>query len=88
MTTQIGHGLPVFDNILDRKFDVAQADEAYVRKFTYIWTQESWLNLVVYIDLCLSKLVGWSMGSRMRADLVCDALEMAIGQRQPGFASG
>jgi len=29
------------------------------------------------------KVVGWSIGSRMKAQLVCDALMMAIWQRRP-----
>ncbi|MCU7903289.1 MAG: DDE-type integrase/transposase/recombinase [Candidatus Thiodiazotropha sp. (ex Lucinoma aequizonata)] len=45
---------------------------------TYIWIQESWLYLAVVIDLCSRKVVGWSMSSRMKAQLVYDALTMAI----------
>jgi len=50
---------------------------------TYIWTQEGWLYLAVVIDLCSRKVVGWSMSTRMKAQLVCDALKMAIWQRRP-----
>ena len=50
---------------------------------TYIWTQEGWLYLAVVMDLCSRKIVGWSMSSRMKAQLVCDALTMAIWQRRP-----
>lgn len=39
--------------------------------------------LAVVIDLYSRKVVGWSMGSRMKALLVCDALTMAIWQRKP-----
>ena len=56
----------------------------YVGDITYIWTQEGWLYLAVVIDLYSSKVVGWSMGTRMQAKLVCDALRMAIWQRRPG----
>jgi len=41
------------------------------------------LYLAVVIDLYSRKVVGWSMGSRMKAQLVCDALRMAIWQRRP-----
>ncbi|VAX14657.1 Mobile element protein [hydrothermal vent metagenome] len=50
---------------------------------TYIWTQEGWLYLAVVIDLCSRQVVGWSMSSRMKAQLVCDALKMAIWRRRP-----
>ena len=84
VTTNSDHKQPVFDNLLDRQFDVDQPDQAYVGDITYLWTQEGWLYLAVVIDLYSRKVVGWSMGSRMKAQLVCDALRMAIWQRWPG----
>ena len=83
VTTNSNHKQPVFDNVLDRNFDVLKPDTAYVQDITYIWTQEGWLYLAVVIDLFSRKVVGWSMGSRMKAQLVCDALKMAIWQRKP-----
>lgn len=84
VTTNSDHKQPVFDNVLDREFDVDQPDQAYVGDITYLWTQEGWLYLAVIIDLYSRKVVGWSMGSRMKAQLVCNALRMAIWQRRPG----
>lgn len=83
VTTDSNHKLPLFDNLLDRQFDIATANTAYVADITYIWTQEGWLYLAVVIDLYSRKVVGWSMSSRMKAQLVCDALTMAIWQRRP-----
>ena len=83
-TTNSNHKQPVFDNLLERQFNVEQPDQAYAADITYIWTQEGWLYLAVVIDLYSRKVVGWSMGSRMKAQLVCDALKMALWQRQPG----
>ena len=83
VTTDSDHNKPVFDNVLNRKFDVSGPDQAYVCDITYVWTREGWLYLAVVIDLFSRKVVGWSMGSRMKAKLVCDALTMAIWQRRP-----
>lgn len=83
VTTNSNHKQPVFDNLLGRQFDVAEPDQVYVADITYLWTQEGWLYLAVVIDLYSRKVVGWSMGSRMKAQLVCDALTMAIWQRKP-----
>ena len=83
VTTNSNHKQPVFDNLVQRQFDVPEADRVYVADITYIWTQEGWLYLAVVIDLYSRKVVGWSMGSRMKAQLVCDALRMAIWQRRP-----
>jgi putative transposase len=84
VTTNSNHKQPVYENVLDRQFDVDRPDQAYVGDITYIWTKEGWLYLAVIIDLFSRKVVGWSMGSRMKAQLVCDALRMAIWQRRPG----
>jgi putative transposase len=84
VTTNSNHKKPLFENVLDHQFAVAGADKAYVSDITYINTGEGWLYLAVVIDLFSRKIVGWSMGSRMTASLVCDALKMAIWQRKPG----
>ena len=83
VTTNSNHKQPVFENLLQRQFDVTQPDQVYASDVTYIWTQEGWLYLAVVIDLCSRKVVGWSMSTRMKAQLVCDALKMAIWQRRP-----
>lgn len=83
VTTNSNHKHPVFENKLDRKFVVSQPDRAYVSDITYIWTQEGWLYLAVVIDLFSRRVVGWSISSRMKASIVCDALRMAIWRRKP-----
>ena len=83
VTTNSNHKQPVYENLVKRQFDVPQTDQVYAADITYIWTQEGWLYLAVVIDLCSRKVVGWSMSSRMKAQLVCDALKMAIWQRRP-----
>ena len=42
------------------------------------------LYLAVVLDAWTRKIVGWSVANHLRAELVMDALEMAIGQRRPG----
>lgn len=60
-----------------------QLDRVYIGDITYIRTWEGWLYLATVIDLASRKVVGWSMADHMRAELACDALDMAIGQRRP-----
>ncbi len=83
VTTNSNHKQPVFDNLLKRKFSVTQPDCVYAGDVTYLWTQEGWLYLAVVIDLFSRSVVGWSMSSRMKSSLVCDALKMAIWRRRP-----
>ncbi len=83
VTTNSNHNLPLFENLLERQFDVERPNQVFASDITYIWTQEGWLYLAVVIDLYSRKVVGWSMSSRMTAQLVCDALTMAIWLRRP-----
>ena len=83
VTTNSNHQQPVFENKLNRQFDVTEPDKAYAGDITYLWTREGWLYLAVIIDLYSRKVVGWSMGSRMTSRLVCNALHIAIWQRRP-----
>ncbi len=82
-TTDSAHQHPVAANVLARDFDAAQPNERWSTDITYLWTWEGWLYLAVVIDLFSRKIVGWSMASRMNAQLVCDALTMALWQRKP-----
>ncbi len=52
-------------NHLNRVFDVAEPDQAWVTDITYIDTHEGWLYLAVIIDLYSRRIIGWSMQSRM-----------------------
>jgi putative transposase len=82
-TTNSKHNKPIYANELKQEFDVEQPNQAWVQDITYIWTSQGWLYLAAVIDLYSRKVVGWSMGSRMKAQLVCDALTMAMWQRHP-----
>ncbi len=54
-----------------------------MQDITFVWTPEGELNLAVMIDCYSRKIGGWSMSSRMRTSLVCDAFTIAISQQQP-----
>ncbi len=82
-TTDSKHDLPVAANILNRQFNPAQPNQAWTSDITYIRTRTGWLYLAVVMDLCSRKIIGWATSSTMPAELVCRALQMAIGQRQP-----
>jgi putative transposase len=82
-TTDSKHALPVFDNVLNRQFTPAAANQAWVADITYIRTRSGWLYLAAVLDLYSRKIVGWAMAPNMPAELVCSALQMALCQRQP-----
>jgi len=68
-------------NILDRQFEAAEPNQRWVADFTYVWTAEGWLYVAVVLDLYSRRAVGWSMSSSMTAQLVIDALMMALWRR-------
>ena len=73
----------VAPNHLEQQFDVLRPDEVWATDITYVRTYEGWLFLAVVLDLFSRQVIGWSMHSRMQADLVMRALLMALGRRQP-----
>ena len=76
-TTNSQHDLPVAPNLIGRDFTATALNQKWVSDITYLWTPQGWLYLAVIIDLYSRRVVGWSMGERMTASLVCDALRMA-----------
>jgi transposase InsO family protein len=82
-TTNSRHSLPVAPNVLQRKFTPAKPNVAWVSDLTYVRTRSGWLYLACVMDLYSRKIVGWAMAASMPAQLVCDALQMAIASRRP-----
>ena len=69
-------------NVLDRQFTaVFQPNRKWIPDFTYVWMAEGWLYVAAVIDLFSRRVVGWSMKAEMSAQLVTDALLLAIWRR-------
>jgi putative transposase len=68
-------------NVLERDFAASGPNRKWAADFTYIWTGEGWLFLAVVVDLFSRRVVGWSMQPTMTAQLVLDALVMALWRR-------
>jgi len=67
--------------VLDRQFVADAPNQKWVADFTYIWTAQGWLYFAAVIDLFSRRVVGWSMSATMTAQLVADAVMMAIWRR-------
>ncbi len=83
-TTDSNHNRPVADNLLDRDFTASAPNRKWAADITYIPTGEGWVYLSAVMDLYSRRIVGWSMSANIDAELVCEALRMAVLQRQPG----
>lgn len=81
-TTNSRHSLPVAPNLLQQDFVAVAPNQKWVGDITYLWTDEGWLYLAVLLDLYSRKVIGWAMRERMTAELVVDALQMALWRRQ------
>lgn len=82
-TTNSDHNHSVYSNLLEQKFNMSIPNQAWVSDITYIWTSEGWLYLAALKDLYTKQVVGYSLNERMTAQLVCDALNMAIRNQKP-----
>jgi transposase InsO family protein len=82
-TTHSQHDFPIARNLLNRQFRAEAANTKWVADITYIPTREGWLYLAVVMDLYSRKIIGWSMSAQITADLVENALRMALYERQP-----
>src|ERR1700729_4172885 len=71
-------------DLVDRDFTAVAPNKLWVADITFVPTANGFLYLAVVLDAWSRKIVGWSMANHLRAELVLDALEMAIGQRRPG----
>jgi len=70
-------------DLVNRDFAVAGANHLWVADITYIPTWSGNLYLAVVVDAWSRRVVGWSMATHLRTELVLDALEMAIRRRRP-----
>jgi putative transposase len=81
LPTDTGLRSTIAPNVLDRQFGAPAPNSKWVADFTYIWTAEGWLYVAAVLDLFSRRVVGWSMNAAMTAQLVTDALIMAIWRR-------
>jgi putative transposase len=76
-------GVRVCEDLVDRAFLAAAPNRLWVADITYLRTWEGWLYLVAVQDVFSRRIVGWSMADHLRAELVTDALQMALAHRRP-----
>jgi len=70
-------------DLVDRNFYAPEPNMLWVADITYVPTWAGFLYLAVVLDAFSRRIVGWAMGHNLRAQLVIDAMNMAIGQRKP-----
>lgn len=74
---------PPLPDLVRRNFTPSAMNQLWVADITYIRTWEGWLYLAVIMDCYSRRIVGWSMATHLRTELVVEALAMAVAHRRP-----
>ena len=80
---QASRPCPRVPHLVGRDFSAKGSNKAWFADITYIRTRRGWLYMTAVMDVWSRKVVGWSMGPRMTAELADDALRMAISTWRP-----
>lgn len=70
-------------DLVGRNFASREPDRLWVADITHVRSKEGFVYLAFILDACSRKVVGWSMATHLRTELVVDALQMAIARRKP-----
>ena len=71
------------DDLVRRDFTATGPDQLWVADITYVPTWAGFLYLAVVLDVWSRRIVGWAMSTSLKTDVVLDALNMTVTQRQP-----
>lgn len=83
VTTQRDRRQRPAPDLVKRQFVATDIDQLWVADMTYVPTWAGFLYLAVVTDVFSRKVVGWSFGQNMTAELVISALNMALLTRKP-----
>jgi len=82
-TTDSSHPLPIAANLLLEAAPTTGINQVWQSDITYLATGQGWCYLAGVLDRHSRFCVGWSLKDSMPAELVCEALNQALGRRQP-----
>jgi putative transposase len=84
VTTTVRAGARQAPDLVDRNFVAVAPNVLWVADITYVPTWSGFLYLAVVLDVFSRRVVGWSMSTTLRTELVLAALDMALAVRRPG----
>lgn len=77
-------GVATAPDLVRREWNPTEPNRLWVADITYCRSWEGWLYLAAVVDCYSRRCVGWSLRDDLRAELVVDAVSMAIDRRRPG----
>jgi putative transposase len=82
-TTQSGHGLPCYPNLI-RGMAATGPNQIWQADITYIRLPTTFVYLACVLDAWSRKVIGWHLSRTIDTTLTLTALEGALHHRQPG----
>ncbi len=82
-TTRRDHDARPAPDLVERHFVASRPDALWVADVTYVPTWAGFVYLAVVVDAFSRRVVGGSMATHLRTELVLEALNMALWQRRP-----
>jgi putative transposase len=82
-TTRKDRQARVVPDLVNRQFKASAPNQLWVADITFIPTWQGFVYLATVLDVWSRRIVGWSMGETMPAELAVAALDMALQNRQP-----
>ena len=82
-TTDSEHGLAVYPNLVPT-LDISALNQLWVADITYLRLWREFVYLAVVLDAFSRRVIGWSLGRTLEAQLPLAALRMALQTREVG----
>jgi putative transposase len=67
VTTNSMHKYLIVPNVLNSEFSVIELSKAWILDITYIRVEEGFLYLLIVLDSCDRKIIGWSLSDGLSA---------------------
>jgi len=77
-------GIETAPDLVERNFSPEEPNRLWTADITYIRTWQGFIYLATVVDCFSRRIVGWAIEDHLRAEIVVDALEMALSRRRAG----
>lgn len=82
ITTDSGHALPIYPNLVPDMV-LTGVDQLWIADITYIRLETEFIYLAVILDAYSRRVIGWALDRTLEASLALAALHMALRRRTP-----
>ena len=80
--TTVPSAAPCPNDLVQRSFVAAEPNRLWVADFTYVRTWEGFIYVAFVVDVFARRIVGWWAARSMETDMVLNALEHALVERE------